>query len=226
MVTAAPGPELVVLDMAGTTVADGGLVEAAFTEAVAAQGIHEGGYEYAGMLAYVRATMGESKISVFRHLFGGDEDRAQRANVDFEAAYASRIRDVAPIPGADETIAALRASGVRVALTTGFSRATADAILRALDWTGLADLVLVPAEAGRGRPYPDLVLTAVLRLGATDLRRVATCGDTTYDVLTGLRSGAGTVTAVTTGAHTAEALAEAGAHHVLDSVTRLPELFL
>ncbi|GIG66885.1 phosphonatase-like hydrolase [Phytomonospora endophytica] len=217
-------PELVVLDMAGTTVTDGGLVEAAFTEAVAAQGVGETDERYPAMLTYVRATMGESKISVFRHLFGGDEAAARRGNTDFEAAYAARIDAVAPIPGADETIAGLRAAGIKVALTTGFSRPTADAILTALDWIGLADLTLVPAEAGRGRPYPDLVLTAVLRLGASDLRRVVTCGDTTYDVLTGLRAGAGTVTAVTTGAHTAADLAAAGAHHVLDSVTALPDL--
>lgn len=218
-----PTTELVILDMAGTTVTDGGLVEAAFTEAVAAQGIRDGDERYPAMLAHVRATMGESKISVFRHLFG-DEDAARRGNADFEAAYAARIDGVAPIPGADETIAGLRAAGVKVALTTGFSRPTANAILNALDWVGLADLTLVPAEAGRGRPHPDLVLTAVLRLGASDLRRVVTCGDTTYDVLTGLRAGAGTVTAVTTGAHAAADLAAAGAHRVLDSVTALPDL--
>ena len=34
--------------------------------------------------------MGESKISVFRHLFG-DEDRAQRANAAFEEAYAELV---------------------------------------------------------------------------------------------------------------------------------------
>lgn len=210
--------ELIVLDMAGTTVADDGLVEAAFLEAVA------GRPDIDAMLAHVRATMGESKITVFRHLFGGDEDAARAANLRFEAAYAGNIAAVTAIPGADETIAALRAAGAKVALTTGFSRPTADAILAALDWTGLADLTLVPAEAGRGRPFPDLVLTAVLRLGITDLRRVVTCGDTTYDVLTGLRAGAGTVTAVTTGAHDAAALSAAGAHHVLSSVTELPSL--
>ncbi|GLZ81106.1 putative haloacid dehalogenase-like hydrolase [Actinorhabdospora filicis] len=212
--------ELAVLDMAGTTVADDGLVEAAFLEAVA------GRSDVDEMLVHVRATMGESKITVFRHLFGGDEDAAQAANLRFEVAYAGHLGAVTAIPGAAETITALRSAGVKVALTTGFSRPTADAILSALDWTGLADLSLVPAEAGRGRPFPDLVLTAVLRLGATDLRQVVTCGDTTYDVLTGLRAGAGTVTAVTTGAHDATALSAAGAHHVLSSVTALPSLVL
>lgn len=65
--------DLVVLDMAGTTVADGGLVEEAFTAAA-----ERLGEDPAAMIGHVRATMGESKISVFRHLFGGDETRARR----------------------------------------------------------------------------------------------------------------------------------------------------
>lgn len=60
---------LVVLDMAGTTVADGGLVEQAFSAAAQRLGVRPGSDEHARQLAYVRATMGESKISVFRHLF-------------------------------------------------------------------------------------------------------------------------------------------------------------
>lgn len=77
---------LVVLDMAGTTVADDGLVEQAFNAAALALGVEPGSPEHEPMLAHVRATMGESKISVFRHLFG-NEERAQRANRAFEQAY-------------------------------------------------------------------------------------------------------------------------------------------
>ncbi|MCZ9349760.1 hypothetical protein NGM36_08115 [Streptomyces mutabilis] len=61
---------LVVLDMAGTTVADGGLVERAFIAAARELGVGPGTDDHADKLAHVRATMGESKISVFRHLFG------------------------------------------------------------------------------------------------------------------------------------------------------------
>ena len=69
---------LVVLDMAGTTVADGGLVERAFASAAGRLGVEPGSAEHATMLDYVRATMGESKISVFRHLFGDEDEGAAR----------------------------------------------------------------------------------------------------------------------------------------------------
>ncbi|KAA5833571.1 phosphonatase-like hydrolase [Saccharopolyspora hirsuta] len=214
--------KLAVLDMAGTTVADDGLVERAFTQAIADIGV-------AGtpdMLEHVRRTMGESKITVFRHLFDGDETLAQQANQAFEHAYAERVADgeCRPVDGAEAAIRQLRDNGVQVALTTGFSETTQRQILAALGWEDLTDLTLTPAQAGRGRPHPDMVLTALLRLGVDDVREVATAGDTVYDVQSGLRAGASVVAGVLTGAHSRDALTRAGATHVLESVRDLPEL--
>ena len=62
---------LAVLDMAGTTVADDGLVVRAFDEAATAVGVPATGQEREAARDYVRATMGQSKIEVFRHLFAG-----------------------------------------------------------------------------------------------------------------------------------------------------------
>ena len=215
-----PDIRLVVLDMAGTTVADGGLVEEAF--AAAARHL---GAEPADMLDYVRATMGESKISVFRHLFG-TEAQAQEANKAFEAAYADLVDAgrVTALPDARETIENLKSQGRTVVLTTGFARTTQDAILAALGWQDLADLTLCPADAGgRGRPYPDMVLTAFLRTGAADaVGQMAVVGDTSYDMLSGVRAGAGVVAGVLTGAHDTHALRTAGATQVLDGVGQLP----
>ncbi|MFF8311122.1 phosphonatase-like hydrolase [Streptomyces lydicus] len=219
--------QLVVLDMAGTTVADDGLVERAFDAAARHLGVEPGSPAHTEKLAYVRATMGESKISVFRHLFG-DETAARRANAAFETAYGELVDDgrIAPLPGAREAIEALRDAGRTVVLTTGFARVTQDAILAALGWQHLVPLTLCPADAGgRGRPYPDLVLTALLRTRATDsVRRIAVAGDTSYDMLSGRRAGAPVVAGVLTGAHGRTQLESAGATHVLGSVAELPAL--
>ncbi|SOD86329.1 HAD family hydrolase [Streptomyces sp. Ag109_G2-15] len=218
---------LVVLDMAGTTVADGGLVERAFAAAAAELGVEPGSADHAEKLAYVRATMGESKISVFRHLFG-DEDLAQRANTVFEKAYGDLVDAglIAPVPGAREAIEELVGSGRTVVLTTGFARVTQDAILAALGWRDLVPLTLCPADAGgRGRPFPDMALEAFVRTkAAEDVRQVAVVGDTSYDVLSGVRAGAGLVAGVRTGAHGDAEFRAAGATHVLDSVAALPAL--
>ncbi|WP_306357078.1 MULTISPECIES: phosphonatase-like hydrolase [unclassified Nocardia] len=218
--------DLAVLDMAGTTVADGGLVLRAFEEAATAAGIPAEGIEREAARRYVLDTMGQSKITVFRALLG-DEDRAQRANQAFEAAYDEfAATAAAPVPGAAEAITALRAAGIKVALTTGFSRATQDKLLAALGWQDIADLTLSPADAGRGRPYPDLVLTALLRLGIDAVDRVAVLGDTASDIATGRAAGACIVAGTLTGAHNAEQLRAAGATHVVDSVTEFARLLL
>lgn len=213
--------------MAGTTVADGGLVERAFERAAERLGVEPGSADHDAKLQYVRDTMGESKISVFRHLFG-TEELAQRANSAFEEAYGELVDGglIAPIPGAREAIEKLRADGRTVVLTTGFARVTQDAILDALGWQGLADLTLCPADAGgRGRPYPDMVLAAFLRTGAVDgVREIVVVGDTAYDMLSGVRSGAGIVAGVLTGAHDRAALTGHGATHVLASVAELPSV--
>lgn len=218
---------LVVLDMAGTTVADGGLVEQAFSAAAQRLGVRPESDEHARQLAYVRATMGESKISVFRHLFG-EEETAQRANTAFEEAYGELVDGgrVAPLPGAREAVERLTAEGRTVVLTTGFARTTQDAILTALGWQDLVPLTLCPADAGgRGRPFPDMVLAAFLRTGAVaDVRRTVVAGDTSYDMLGGVRSGAGIVAGVLTGAHDKDRLTRHGATHVLGSVAELPDL--
>ena len=215
------GVQLACLDMAGTTVEDGGAVEQAFVAALDAMAIP--GERRAGMLGHVRETMGTSKIEVFRALFG-DEERAQRANHAFEIAYESGIDAVRPIEGAAETIEGLRARGLRVALTTGFSARTRDLLLEALGWTCIADLVLSPSDAGRGRPFPDMVLVAVLRLRIDSVRAVAVAGDTVADVVAGIRAGASVVAGVLTGADDRTRLLEAGATHVVDSVVALPNL--
>jgi phosphoglycolate phosphatase len=213
------------LDMAGTTVADEGCVLAAFGVAAAQFGLVPDAPGYAEAMELVQATMGQSKIDVFRRLLGSEE-RAQRGNTIFEESYAVSVRTglVAPLPGAVETITALRAAGIKVCLATGFAPATREALLDALGWRALIDLALSPADAGRGRPWPDMPLTALMRLGGGSVAELAVVGDTPSDVESGLRAGAGLVAGVLTGTGTAESLAAAGASHILDSVGGLVQL--
>jgi phosphonatase-like hydrolase len=171
--------------------------------------------------------MGVSKIEVFTGLYG-DPAKAEAANLAFEAAYQRSVVQggIAPIAGAAEAVAACRAGGIRVCLTTGFSAATRDAIIECLGWEQLADLALSPADAGRGRPWPDMILMAVIRLGIGDVRSVAVAGDTASDLWAGSRAGAGIVAGVLTGAHGRAELEAAPHTHILESVRNLPVLVL
>ena len=215
--------ELVVLDMAGTTVLDDGAVERAFQRAAERTGVADR-MPWDDALAYVRRTMGMSKIDVFTHLSGGDVPAATAATAAFEGAYAELVAEdgIAEIPGAADVIRSLRDSGLTVALTTGFSPATRDTILTALGWHDLVDFALSPIDAGRGRPAPDMILLAALRAQVTSVAAIAVAGDTTSDVESGLRAGAGLVAGVLSGAHGRAEFEAAGAHLVLADVTELP----
>lgn len=195
----APRISVLCLDMAGTTVRDDGVVMTAFTEAIVERSLPA--REFSAAMQYVKATMGQSKIEVFRHVLGGDEAAAQAANASFERHYAAAVEagKVTAMPGAEALLGACRDAGIRVCLSTGFAPVTRDAIITALGWQGKADLVLSPVDAGRGRPWPDMPLTALLRLGGGSVRELAVAGDTPSDIESGLRAGAAIVAGVLTG---------------------------
>jgi phosphoglycolate phosphatase len=211
---------VVCLDMAGTTVADDGAVMAAFTAAITEQNLSEAAYAQA--MTDVKSSMGQSKIEVFRRILS-DEASARKANDAFEDHYAAAVRRgaISAVPGAEDTIMRLRDAGVRVCLLTGFSPLTRDAIIDELAWGGLIDLALSPADAGfwgRGRPWPDLPLTALLKLRGGAVSELAVAGDTSSDIESGLRAGAAIVAGVLTGASSRADLERAGAPLILDTI--------
>lgn len=222
-----PPIRMVAFDMAGTTVADAGAVEEAFQLALDAVGITAGDLRDEPR-QYIRRTMGQSKLAVFTELLRGDRHQAEQANQAFERAFDQAVDrgEVEPVAGAEAVFATLRDAGMRLCLTTGFSPVTRDRIVSSLGWQGMVDLALSPVDAGRGRPWPDMILTAVLRLRIDDVAEVAVVGDTSNDLVAGTRAGASMVVGVLTGAHTRSELAAAPHTDLIGSVAELPELLL
>jgi phosphonatase-like hydrolase len=217
--------ELVVMDMAGTTVRDGGEVPAAFRAALAAHGIALTDQEIAGV-------RGASKRQVVARLVASHRPDAppglaDAAYADFRAALSERYRSgVQAIPGAEDTIRWLRGRGIRVALNTGFDREIVALLLGALGWAeGMVDAVVCGDDVREGRPAPDLILRAMEMVGATSVRRVMNVGDTELDLRAGWNAGVGWNVGVTSGAHSRERLERAPHTHVLDSVADLPTLW-
>ncbi|MEV0582643.1 HAD family hydrolase [Nonomuraea sp. NPDC050310] len=220
--------KLACLDLAGTTIGDIATVERAFSEAVATQGIVPGTGAYARAMVHVHRSRGCPKIEVFRGIFPGNEAQAQAANLTFERSYEGTIErtGLVPTPGVIEVLDKLRGAGISIALITGFSRSTLSRVLGVLGWEDKIDLAISPEDAGRGRPWPDMILHAVLRLGIEDVRQVAVAGDAESDMLCGRRSGASIVAGIMNGVHSRERLLKGGATHVLDSLADFPDLIL
>src|SRR5258708_16471991 len=115
-------------------------------------GLAPGSDGYNGAAEIVQATMGQSKIEVFRRILG--DEAAAAANNAFEEHYVRIVGAgrVAPLPGAAQTLTALRDAGIKICLATGFSPATRDAVLDRLGWHASIDLALSPADAGAAGP--------------------------------------------------------------------------
>jgi phosphonatase-like hydrolase len=219
--------KLAVLDTGGTTVRDDDVALTAFVEALAAYGAGPDIPGFDDRLTFVRRTMGRARLDVFRVLLG-DESRAYAANRVFEAAVESAVAQggIEPVPGAEAAIRALRDAGIAVCLATGYSQRTLDRIVGAMGWRRLIDGALAPGPGRRGRPHPDLVLSAVIELGIDSVAQVAVAGDSVSDLVAGKRAGASVIAGVLTGAHRYDDLSRAPHTHLVEGVWDLPDLLV
>ena len=216
---------MVAFDVAGTVLNDDGLVIAAFKNAFEATQPDLWPTHGSRWTQYAIDTMGQSKIDVFTELLG-DAQKAHQANIAFEESYVSEIIETGalPIAGAEEMFKFLRSEGIAVVLTTGFSRSTLDTLIFELEWKDLIDLSVTPGEAGRGRPYPDMLQKASAALEISTPMQVIVLGDTASDMQAGVAFGAGQIIGVLTGAHNVDTLHNAGATTVVNSVADLKSL--
>lgn len=213
--------ELICFDMAGTTVNDGGLVLEAFRRTIEELGVE--GDDAVTAEDYVIETMGQSKIEVFTALF---DERAHDANAAFERHFVAAAQDVgvSEVPGARAAIETLKGRGIAVALTTGFSPATREALIEILGWSDLVALRVSPADAGRGRPAPDMALFCALKIQVSAVQAITVVGDTASDMQAGRRAGVGQCIGVLTGTDDKTRLFANGADVVVGSVADLISL--
>jgi phosphonatase-like hydrolase len=223
--------ELVVFDMAGTTVRDPGAVNACLREALAAAGLTVD-------RPTVDAIMGLPKPVAIRQLIeasalaatlGSQVDAVYRDFVARMRHYYETDPEVGEVPGAGATFAALRRAGVKVALNTGFSRDITTVLLDRLGWGGdplIVDATVTSDEVPRGRPHPDMIWKLMERLGVRDAARVAKVGDAPADLEEGTNAGCALVIGVTGGTHSRAQLQAYPHTHLIDSLAELPPLFV
>ena len=217
---------LVCWDVVGAAAVDDSVLERAFAEAIATQGVVTGTAAYVRSMVQFDRTRGWPPADVMRILFAEDEIRAQAAHLAFERSFLAALDrfGVLPMPGATDALAKLTAAGTRVCLVSSLSRPALSLILEHLDWWQRADLVLCVDDVARGFPWPDLILTAVLRLGLGDVRDLAVVTATEGGVLSGQRAGSRYIVGVLNDVDDAHRLRRAGATHLLADIGELPDL--
>lgn len=220
-----PPITLACFGLLGTLVTDGGLIELAYTEALATLGVVTGTGEFARCMAQVHRARGQAPADVLTSLFPENQPRAQAALLTYERSLADALTRTPPdpVPGAGELLAHLAESGCRICVLTTVPRRLATAIIRVAGWLDRINLTLTVDDVPRGCPAPDLALAAMLRTGVADVRELAMVEATGPGVACGRCAGAGLVAGVLTGPHAEARLAMSGATHVIDSVADLPE---
>jgi len=220
--------DLVVFDMAGTTVYDGDAVNICLRAALDGAG-------FGVTRDAVNEVMGLPKPEAIRLLMERrDPSAATPARVDqIHSDFVRRMIEyyrsdpaVRESDGATQTFQALRARGVKLAVDTGFSRPITDVILARLTWMrdGLLDASVTSDEVARGRPHPDMLQRAMQLTGVADVNRVAKVGDTPSDLYEGQNAGCGFVIGVTSGSHTRAELEPHPHTHLIEHLAELPAL--
>ena len=218
---------LVCCDLAGTIVSDGSVLERAFAEAIATQGVVPGTAAYARSMVVVDRSSGLPPRDVMHTLFTDDDAQAQAAYLAFERSYRTVVDrfGLATVPGAQDALAKLSGASLKVCVISGFSRATARLVLERTGISRQADLTLCLDDAPRGFPWPDPVLTAVMRLGIDDVASVAVAGDSENVITGGRRAGARTLIGIP-GDRAPQRLRTAGATHLINTIAELPAVLL
>jgi phosphonoacetaldehyde hydrolase len=196
--------DLVILDWAGTMVDFG--CEApvkALIEAFAQEGI---GVD----AAVVRRDMGKAKADHVRSLFEYPEVaetwRTRHGQAASERSIQAIIERVGPlmcehaataatlIPGARETFEKLRARGLKVASSTGYTRAMmSEVLVRASAQGYVPQHVVCAGETPAGRPSPLMIYKACAELGVWPLSRVIKVDDAEVGIAEGKAAGVLTV---------------------------------
>lgn len=191
--------QLVIFDLAGTTVAEGGAVYKCIRETLADN----------GLVLTERALLsvkGLEKREAFKYLIeaaGREEDLGAGLDAIVED-FGERIKNfykqdksIKEMPGATALFRQLRKSKVKVAVNTGFTREIADLVVERMGWvkSGLIDALVASDEVAKGRPHPDMIRKLMSLTDISDPKEVAKVGDTRADLLEGMNAGCGAVIA-------------------------------
>ena len=244
----------VIFDWAGTVVDYGSLAPmGAFVDTFAEFGVAISIEEARGPMGMAKRPHIAALIAVPR-IAAAWSERHGRAptEIDIDAIYAAFVprniavaaRHAALIPGAAEVAAQLRAAGVKIGSTTGYTREIMAEILPVAAAQGFApDSLVCTGDTPDGRPTPLMLYKSFLDLNVWPASRAIKVDDTQVGIAEGLNAGSWAVGVAVSGnvfglsQHEVAALKPedysrrrdeaikkleaAGAHYVIDSVADL-----
>lgn len=219
--------ELVVFDLAGTTVEDNKDVQRVLKNVLA-------NFEVDISLEDANAVMGIPKPvaieKLLRKKYFGNQGIISEWIKEIHGMFVSEMThfyrtdlSVAEKEGVTETFRVLKANDIKVVVDTGFDRLITDTLLKRMGWASdqLIDASVTSDEVLRGRPYPDMIFKAMELTGVRDISKVAKVGDTASDLQEGNSAGCSLVVGVTTGAFSREELEKEEHTHLIEQIPQL-----
>ena len=111
-----------------------------------------------------------------------------------QAMVAVIARHSDPVPGLLETVAALRAMGIKIGSCTGYTGSMMAVLTRAAAEKGYApDAVVCSTDVPAARPYPYMCYENAVRLQVYPMEAMVKIGDTVSDIQEGLNAGMWTI---------------------------------
>lgn len=215
---------MVALDIAGTSIDEGGAVYVALRGAIES---FTGREIPDDQLDWWKGTGKRQAISglLGQVATDGVVDAVER---DFTDRLLDAYREAppAPLPGIEDAFAVLRDRGVKIVLQTGYSRAIAGPLLEQVGWRVGRDIdaVITSDQVRVSRPAPFLIFHAMESVAVQGVSEVLVAGDTPNDLRAGVNAGVRYVAGVLTGAHDAAALRREPHTHILSSAATIPEV--
>jgi len=223
--------ELVVFDLAGTTVKDNNDVHRVLKNALA-------NFDVNITIEDANEVMGIPKPiaieKLIRKRYKGNKDilsdwinEIHELFVEEMISFYKTNLSVEEKEGVSDTFKKLKAADIKVVVDTGFDRLITNALLSRMGWekNHLIDASVTSDEVLRGRPYPDMIFKAMELTGARDISKVAKVGDTVSDLQEGNSAGCSIVVGVTTGAFAKEELEKEEHTHLIEQIPELIGIF-
>ena len=180
----------------------------------------------------IRPEMGKGGDNLAPDVLGKDADERDgkrlRETVAEEYKRVTAERPVRVYDGALELLAELRRRGIRTALATSSGEGDLEATFKAagVDLREHVDVVVMKTDVEHSKPYPDVVLAALEKLGLSPAE-CAMVGDTPHDAEAARKAGVITLGVLCGGMNDAPTLVRAGARRVYegpaDLLARLDE---
>jgi phosphoglycolate phosphatase len=169
----------------------------------------------------IRKFVGHGPHHLLEHTVPGCNPRQDVAR--YRAHHPSVMKTGTKLmPGAAETLRALKEAGFRLAICSNKPRVFTAELLDYLHIAALVDVVLGPDDVPRAKPAPDMLLAALKKLSVPATEAVYV-GDMAIDVQVARAAGL-TVCVVPTGSDDRITLEAARPDRLLASLTELPEL--